>query len=326
MSFKIFDVVLGLVGIYVFLSLICTAAKELIAQYFEKRAHTLLTGLRKLLDGKFDAENSWGAVEWVGGIEGKADLSALDDESLTKKLYDHPLVRGLAEGPRKPSYIPPEIFSTALLDVLDPTSDEESDESRTIESIRNGMRELSEDHPLRATLRSLLREAGEDLDQFRSALKTWYDHSMDRVASWYKKHTQRAVVAIAAIIAVGANADTLHMARQLSTNDALRQAAVQQSQRVAARGVPDTAASLGALADSTQKYIGTYRELGLPIGWQESAAFEEDGPEDPMAFWLSKVVGLLLTTIAISLGAPFWFDVLKKVSMIRSGGRSPREK
>jgi hypothetical protein len=55
---------------------------------------------------------------------------------------------------------------------------------------------------------------------------------MDRVAIWHKKHTQRAEVVIAAVVAIGANADTLRMARQLSTNDALRPAAVQQSQRV----------------------------------------------------------------------------------------------
>lgn len=83
--------------------------------------------------------------------------------------------------------------------------------------------------PLRGALQSLLCEAGEDLDQFREALKTWYDDNMDRVASWHKKHTQRAVVVIAAVIAIGANADTLHMARQLSTNDALRATAVQQA-------------------------------------------------------------------------------------------------
>ena len=91
---------------------------------------------------------------------------------------------------------------------------------------------LPEDLPLRGALQSLLCEAGEDLDQFREALKTWYDDNMDRVASWHKKHTQRAVVVIAAVVAIGANADTPRMARQLSTNDALRPAAVQQSQRV----------------------------------------------------------------------------------------------
>ncbi|MFN2397755.1 MAG: hypothetical protein ABR543_03770 [Gemmatimonadaceae bacterium] len=36
--------------------------------------------------------------------------------------------------------------------------------------------------------------------------------------------------------------------------------------------------------------------------------------------------GLLLTAIAISLGAPFWFDVLNKFVNIRAAGRAPEEK
>lgn len=65
MSFKALDLVLGLVGIYVFLSLVCIA--ELIAQYFEKRAYTLLTGLRRLLDDKFEVDYSGikGTRRWI---------------------------------------------------------------------------------------------------------------------------------------------------------------------------------------------------------------------------------------------------------------------
>jgi len=33
-----------------------------------------------------------------------------------------------------------------------------------------------------------------------------------------------------------------------------------------------------------------------------------------------------LTTIAISLGAPFWFDVLKRLISIRGAGTAPKEK
>jgi len=36
--------------------------------------------------------------------------------------------------------------------------------------------------------------------------------------------------------------------------------------------------------------------------------------------WISKIIGLLLTTVAVSLGAPFWFDVLKRITSIRAAG------
>jgi hypothetical protein len=39
-------------------------------------------------------------------------------------------------------------------------------------------------------------------------------------------------------------------------------------------------------------------------------------------FW-TKVFGLLLTVLALSLGAPFWFDMLNKIINIRSSGPPP---
>jgi hypothetical protein len=42
--------------------------------------------------------------------------------------------------------------------------------------------------------------------------------------------------------------------------------------------------------------------------------------------FFSKLLGLFLTAIAISLGAPFWFDLLNKVISVRSAGRAPHEK
>lgn len=39
--------------------------------------------------------------------------------------------------------------------------------------------------------------------------------------------------------------------------------------------------------------------------------------------WLKKIVGLLLTVAAISVGAPFWFDLLNRVSSLRGDGVRP---
>jgi len=43
----------------------------------------------------------------------------------------------------------------------------------------------------------------------------------------------------------------------------------------------------------------------------------------PVTFWFLKGIGWLITALAISLGAPFWFDLLKKVSNIRGTGAKP---
>jgi len=40
---------------------------------------------------------------------------------------------------------------------------------------------------------------------------------------------------------------------------------------------------------------------------------------------MSKIFGYILTALAVSLGAPFWFDLLKKLVNIRSSGARPYE-
>ena len=58
----------------------------------------------------------------------------------------------------------------------------------------------------------------------------------------------------------------------------------------------------------------------LPIGWQN---FPEEGTSISFATVLAKVVGLILTSLAVSLGAPFWFDLLSKFMNVRGTGQSP---
>ena len=37
--------------------------------------------------------------------------------------------------------------------------------------------------------------------------------------------------------------------------------------------------------------------------------------------WVERIVGWLVTIAAVSLGAPFWFDLLGKVANLRGAGR-----
>jgi hypothetical protein len=56
------------------------------------------------------------------------------------------------------------------------------------------------------------------------------------------------------------------------------------------------------------------QQLGIPLGWQVLPEKDE---------WQNKIIGLLLTVFAVSLGAPFWFDLLSRVTKIRSTGSVP---
>jgi hypothetical protein len=75
-------------------------------------------------------------------------------------------------------------------------------------------------------------------------------------------------------------------------------------------------------------------ELGLPIGWvwDASPAELKNGlaiPRDGAAIGdrlLQHSLGWLITALAATLGAPFWFDTLNRVISIRSAGKAPEEK
>ena len=57
----------------------------------------------------------------------------------------------------------------------------------------------------------------------------------------------------------------------------------------------------------------------FPIGWS--------APPSSTLDWLKTLLGWIITTAAVSLGAPFWFDLLGKVSNLRgSGGQAQTRK
>jgi hypothetical protein len=60
--------------------------------------------------------------------------------------------------------------------------------------------------------------------------------------------------------------------------------------------------------------------LGELVGWTAQALKAPD-----LEAWIMRIVGWVVTIIAVSIGAPFWFDVLNKFVNLRSAGRSPRD-
>jgi len=70
--------------------------------------------------------------------------------------------------------------------------------------------------------------------------------------------------------------------------------------------------------------------LGLPIGW--TYGDPKNPTNDPRAFrgvdpgnWFLRILGWFITALALSLGAPFWFDLLNKFMVVRATVK-PKEK
>ena len=137
---------------------------------------------------------------------------------------------------------------------------------------------------------------------------------MERVSGWYKRKVQIVTLAVAIVFAVGLNLDSVLIARHLARDAALRSAIVAEAEQLAKEPAP--AQGRQQLEDRIQEL----KSIGVPIGWPDP-----DGAPATADWILVKVLGLLLTAGAASLGAPFWFDVLNRVISIRAAGKAPEE-
>src|SRR5206468_11397190 len=108
----ILDTAIGLIFVFLVLSLVVSAANELLAALFKWRANNLFLGIRQLLQ----------------------DPSVT---GLVTRFYEHPLIDGLSSKGKKPSYIPSRTFALALLDIVSPTT---AGSNRTLEDLEAGLR------------------------------------------------------------------------------------------------------------------------------------------------------------------------------------------
>ena len=310
----ILEVAIGLAVIYLLLSLICTSTQEVLEGWLKKRATNLESGLKELLNDP-------------------------DGTGLVQKIYNHPLIFGLFKGSYTPgrartkllttslpTYIPAPNFATALMDIVArgpvspalPHNGPQPAGELSFDSLRAGVDNSPLLNPaIRRVMHLMLDSANGDLVRVQANIETWFNSGMDRVAGWYKRKTQWILLGIGLILAVGLNVDTLKVATALYQQDALRSQLVAQAGALVKEGTPPS---------DGRKNLETLEGFNLPIGW-----YAQQGKTDPPAALagagdlLPHIPGWLITAFAISLGAPFWFDLLNRLMVVRSTVK-PQEK
>ena len=265
------DVALGLALLYVVLSLAASAITEWISALLGLRSKNLRAGVETLL-GKEYAE----------------------------KVYAHPLIANLARDGKLPSYIEPDTMATALLDLL-----AHDEDGRPVVDLAGPATALVDrvdgNHVLGPTLRALAPHGVDTVDGLRGQVAGWLDEGMNRVSGWYKRRAHVLIFVIGAVVTVAANASTLHVARDLWTDAALRESVALLAEQ---------AADAGTLADADLPDLGAF-----PVGWEDVGLGDWSFLD-----WIARVLGWLITISAVSLGAPFWFDLLGKVASLRTSG------
>lgn len=195
----------------------------------------------------------------------------------------------------------------------------------------------------------------------RVNVENWFDGSMDRLSGWYKRRAQQMAFFIGIAVAIIANGDTVLLAQQLWRDPALRTSLVAQAQDMIQKQGDVSQPTLEQVTQLQAQFNG----LNIPFGWigtpipldasgtipgLDGGAAHACTPfptlsDDVFGFtvvgqcypitnaphfndltgWVLKLFGLIASGIAAAQGAPFWFDLLKKVINVRSSGASPTE-
>jgi hypothetical protein len=347
----ILDVAIGMAFVYLLLSLIASVIQEMLAAFMQLRAANLERGLRSLFSGD--------------SLRSEMDLvDCIYDHGLVRGLYSDPLkdsnkiqsrFRKMMDGVRQlarrligispdkpltiqanplllPSYIPSRTFALALIDVLN--ADKEQG-YRAMSSITKALAE--HDNKAAQALLTLAIDARGDVVAFQRNLEEWYNDAMDRVSGWYKRYTQRVLVVIGLLLAVAFNVNSVRVARTLWLDRDARQAMVDAAGNYAKDHPAATnqaaPADTGKLREQLQSNVDVFSQVTtsalLPLGWKHPWHFYEDyfrvAPKDAIFAALTIVAGWVMTALAISFGAPFWFDTLNKFMVVRSTVK-PQEK
>ena len=308
---EILDVAIGIVFVFLLVSIICSAIREGIESLLKTRAAYLERGIRELLHDH----------------QGKDLARSFYHHPIIFSLYSHDYVPsgstrkpGLFENGRKlPSYIPAGSFALALMDIAARGPDPEvASDSRapllSLASIRANIVNIHNEPVQRALLTAIDMAQG-DLNRAQQNIQAWYDSGMDRVSGWYKRTTQWIIFWIGLFVAVALNINPITIADFLYRDDAAREAIVARASIASA----DTAFLTHTYARATEEL----KELRLPIGWPpktETAPTRFDATSVA-----NSLLGWLLTALAATFGAPFWFDLTNKMMVVRSTVK-PREK
>jgi uncharacterized membrane protein YgcG len=336
------EVLIGMVFIYLLLSLLCSAVAEYIEAWRNVRAKNLRKGIELLLN---DLD--------------EAGVNIKQGTDLASRLYQHGLVRPLyRRAGQLPSYIPSRTFALALWNIATEKAGPGTTDLAKIRAVIDAV----PNHELKQALETLIDDAQGNFAKARRNIEDWYEGAMDRVSGWYKRRVQMLLLAIGFVTAAAINADTINIAKVLIRDPALRSSVVAAAEAelekptttaalAAAKAppppaaaaaapaptatpAPDAIAQIEAARENVRRAKAQLNELGLPLGWvgvERDAAGQITNRDDlrrrPADFneWVLKFFGIFLTGLAISQGSPFWFDLLNKFMVIRSTVK-PKEK
>ena len=170
-------------------------------------------------------------------------------------------------------------------------------------------------------LQNLWQRAEGVPERFIDEVELWFEEVNERARGWLKRSVGWRLIIVGLFVALISNADTMQIFSRLSQNPELRQVVVEQAesqlQRIDKVVSQNTESLQTLLRDEAKRGLSELQPL---LGWQTNDPLLQcfrgcpAGVDDPgLAGYILKFFGLLITAFALSMGAPFWFDLLRKL-------------
>jgi hypothetical protein len=347
------DVAVGLIFVYLLVSLFVTALNEYVSSFLNKRSEYLLSRVQSLLGGD-GTEKKTG--EWspeMCSVWNHPLINALKSHGTAE---DHCTKRG-ALLKNAPSYIPGKTFAVALSESLKPS--ESAHLSFT--QLKTAVSGIQNNDALKNALLPMIDNAEGKVEMFQQNVAVWFDGAMDRTSGAYKRWIHRLTFWAGFAVAVAFNVNSLQLIDNLWRDPVARAGLVAQASVTAQNpnGLQGAAASAAAPSPSAagadaapecacegeEKPVDISQALPMPIGWSQDAICSlihvplasvppstrpatacktplRSGGSTALKLFLT-LLGLAITGLAVSLGSPFWFGILQSVTNIRATGVKP---
>jgi len=338
----VLDVFIGLVLVYFLYSLLVSLMGEILSTSIGMRARILRQGIDNFLNDKHPKKH--GIFVWLH------DLFLVEHTdfrySNAGKFYDEPTIKYLAkvgENKRwsmvytKPAYIEKSHFVTAIINMFLSRSIGVNEWDKVKFAVENNTLNL-EPETLKM-FQNWLAQSEDSYPKFKAFIGNSFEEVNDRLVGWYKRKIGVFLFVMGALLSLIMNVDTFEIVQTLTNDPDKRQQVLEMA--IATSKTKGTF----ILADSLKrdsiyrqhvdsaftKSLSSIDEIStlLGSGWSD---IPEKGLVKKTAFLVKqanpfsqKFWGFIITAFAISLGAKFWFDILKKLIALRGSGDKPDE-
>jgi hypothetical protein len=308
---SILDIVITLIFLYFILAVIISAFNEILMSTFNIRGRDLKDAIENLL---FD--DNW--------------------KKISSKILEDPFIEVFRKKKGKdPAFISSSSFVSAFINSSEKVLQLGKGEFKSLNVTAN---ETLKDTPTGRFLQDIVEDTRYDLDKAKKKVEDLFNQRMVALTTEYKKKVQYIIFGIGLALAAAMNIDTINIVDYLWKNPVVAEAASLQvattmkhdSTMFAAyiKNISDTSKqnkeNITAHFDSLLSKVtfitaadSVLKSLPLPLGWAEKNYPHNTDCWNGFLAWLAKIAGILMTAIAITLGAPFWFDLLNKMIAVK---------